>query len=398
MKTLQEEKWVDNRTRALFVEFSTYNAQVNMFSTITCTAEFIGGGVYPYYRIDVFKLMDVSGSSFATLVRIAEVLFVASLFYYVINVITVMKKEGCRQFFNSSYNISDLVTVILSVIALVLYVAKQIVTSSVIREISETKGNKYIRLTYVAILNMSYEYLVAITVFTSTIKFSRLLSFQKAFMQITATMKLCFQGMASFVIEFMIVFGAFCSFFFFVLKNDLEDFRDYFRTVENTMAMSIGKFNFAALRAADEMAAWIFFAFSIVVNMILINMMMAIINLAFEEIKANAHKYRNKFELVEYIKRSIREVVGTTLAKPIKNKYRDIDDDDIDDSDREDMDQTEKTSENFSKKTDQLMDYINSTYFADGMSEEDRKMMEKMKRPDKKIMDYGFDAVFQEKN
>ena len=64
------------------------------------------------------------------------------------------------------------------------------------------------------------------------------------------------------MVEFSLVFGAFCSFFFFVLKNDLENFRDFTRTVENTMAMSIGKFNFAALRAADELAAWIFFVFS----------------------------------------------------------------------------------------------------------------------------------------
>ena len=68
--------------------------------------------------------------------------------------------------------------------------------------------------------------------------------------------------MSTFIIEFTIVFGAFCSFFYFVLKNDLENFRDFIRTVENTMAMSIGKFNFGALRSADEMAAWIFFVFS----------------------------------------------------------------------------------------------------------------------------------------
>ena len=37
--------------------------------------------------------------------------------------------------------------------------------------------------------------------------------------------------------------------------------------------------------------------------MILINMMMAIINLAFEEIKENKDQYKNKFELMEYIKR-----------------------------------------------------------------------------------------------
>ena len=42
---------------------------------------------------------------------------------------------------------------------------------------------------------------------------------------------------------------------------------------------------------------------AVVVNMILINMMMAIINLAFEEIKENRAQYQSKFELTAYVKR-----------------------------------------------------------------------------------------------
>ncbi len=87
----------------------------------------------------------------------------------------------------------DILTVVLSIMALGLWVAKTLVTIDLKTEVQESSGNRYIRLTYAALLNKFYEYLVSITVFTSTIKFSRLLSFQRAFMQITATMKLCFK-------------------------------------------------------------------------------------------------------------------------------------------------------------------------------------------------------------
>ena len=130
------------------------------------------------------------------------------------------------------------------------------------RQISETRGNSYIRLTIPSMINTYYEYVLSFTVFTSTVKFSKLISFHKAFMQITATIRLCFVGLSTFGVEFSIVFGAFSGFFFFVLKNHMQNFRDFSRTLQNTIAMSIGKFNFGALRAADEMAAWIFFVFS----------------------------------------------------------------------------------------------------------------------------------------
>ena len=49
--------------------------------------------------------------------------------------------------------------------------------------------------------------------------------------------------------------------------------------------------------------------------MILINMMMAIINLAFEEIKLNEDKYKNKFELIDYMRRTGTNYLKLTLKK-----------------------------------------------------------------------------------
>ena len=95
-----------------------------------------------------------------------------------------------------------------------------------------------------------------------------------------------------------------------MLGADLVNFKEPYSSVKNTLAMAIGKFNFASLRAANEMAAWIFFVFSICVNMILINMMMAIINMAFEDIKSQADAYKSKFDILAYIKMTSRQLSG----------------------------------------------------------------------------------------
>ena len=100
-----------------------------------------------------------------------------------------------------------------------------LVTREMTRQFNETKGNSYIRLSYAALINEYYTYVVACTVFTSTLKLCKLLSFQRAFMQVAATIRLCFIGLSTFFVEFMIVFAGFTSFFYFVLKNDLENFR-----------------------------------------------------------------------------------------------------------------------------------------------------------------------------
>ncbi|CAB4060671.1 PKD1L2 [Lepeophtheirus salmonis] len=114
---------------------------------------------------------------------------------------------------------------------------------------------------------------------------------------------------------------AFCSFFYFVLRNDLEKFRDFLRSFENTLAMSIGKFNFSELRDANLLAAWIFFAFSIAINMVLINMVMSIINLAFEEVKESKSISKNKFHLLQYAKNMTAQMIGIQNPKLIEPVY-----------------------------------------------------------------------------
>ena len=44
MWRLQQQLWIDEKTRAVFVEFSLYNAQVNLFVACTIVAEFSPDG------------------------------------------------------------------------------------------------------------------------------------------------------------------------------------------------------------------------------------------------------------------------------------------------------------------------------------------------------------------
>ena len=142
-----------------------------------------------------------------------------------------------------------------------------------------------------------------------------------------------------------------------------------------------------------------------VVNLILINMMMAIINLAFEEIKENADQYKNKFELMEYIKRSAKEMIGITVAEPIVPVYMSPEaarrwrrQQAASEAGNEDVGAGE-VSTDFSQKTDALLDYIKRVYLADGFmsSEEGKKLLNKMELSEEdsdKMKNIGFDALF----
>ena len=174
IKTLQLNDWIDNRTRALVTEFSVYNAQVNLFGVVKIVAEQIGGGFLPYYRIDVISLTrqkNVKGY----ILWFCEVAFILSTLYYIVNSLAILKELGAREFFKQAWNVADVFTICLSLIAIGLYILKNWVVLKLLKKISETRGNEYLSIDEAQSVNAQYELVVSITVFCSLLKLCKLL-------------------------------------------------------------------------------------------------------------------------------------------------------------------------------------------------------------------------------
>ena len=190
LKHLQENNWIDNRTRALITEFSVYNAQANLFGIVKIVAEFIGGGISPVYRIDVIRLtrnMDFGGYVVTT----CEVLFLFATFYYVLNSISSLKALGLGGYFKEPWNIVDVFTIFFSIVVVALWGLKVFLFSylyiiffsqtlkviELTKQIGKTAGNAFVPIEKVMQINSYYDYSVSITVFTSMLKFCRLLRY-----------------------------------------------------------------------------------------------------------------------------------------------------------------------------------------------------------------------------
>ena len=173
--TLQENNWIDNRTRALITEFSVYNAQVNMFGVVRIVAEFVGGGVTPWARIDVIRLTRTWSAWSTKVVVTCEVLFILSTFYYFLNTLSMLKSMGCSEFFRDSWNIVDIFTILLSMQAILLWGLKAWVVMEMTKKIGASRGNEFIPIERAQIINKYYDYTISMNVFTSMLKLCRLL-------------------------------------------------------------------------------------------------------------------------------------------------------------------------------------------------------------------------------
>jgi hypothetical protein len=56
---LQDLSWIDMQTRAVIIQLSLYNPNVNLFSFVTILAEFVStSGVYPSARVEPLSLLN----------------------------------------------------------------------------------------------------------------------------------------------------------------------------------------------------------------------------------------------------------------------------------------------------------------------------------------------------
>ena len=95
---LQQNNWIDQNTRAVILEFSVYNANINLFSTCVISAEFNeGGGILPKWRFEPLRLIKSTDYT-GTLVTICELIFAVVTFMSAAKELWNMKSQRLSYF------------------------------------------------------------------------------------------------------------------------------------------------------------------------------------------------------------------------------------------------------------------------------------------------------------
>ncbi|XP_070581220.1 polycystin family receptor for egg jelly-like isoform X2 [Ptychodera flava] len=362
---LESENWIDDYTKAVFVEFSTYNAQVNIFAVVVLLLEILPtGAAYPLVRIDPIKLLSYF-SGFALFQVVCEGLFLAFVVFFLFKELNHMRQQK-KHYFKSFWNWIELWIVALSISAIVIYFYRFLVSNKLSTRFKETGGNGYIKLQYVAYWNELLGYLLGLIVFLANLKFLKLLRFNKRMSFLSSTLRAAAKDIFYFFIMFAIIFAAFAQSFYLVFSRKVFDFADFIYTLEALFGTMLGKFKWNSMKEADSvMAPLLFFFFVMSITFILINMFLTILNENFSEVKRNTEKQSNEYEMVDFMMGRFKLWTGLGQTKnrapsPLvpNNKVKPT---------------LEESIEDFPNKVDQLLDSITKMYFEPTYASKDPK-------------------------
>ncbi|XP_019627203.1 PREDICTED: polycystic kidney disease protein 1-like 2 [Branchiostoma belcheri] len=270
---LRQHNWLDDQTRAVFVELVLYNPHVNLFTVLSLAVEFTNlGAAYTSYDVITVRLIQHD----AVLLLLLRVCLVLFLLYFAFT-------EGKKLFFrpleyvNDAWNWLELVTIAVGFCTLCMYFYSQ----DIIDDLSEHRaaGNDaFIMYKDAVDWFQVYSFLLGLFLCCATLKFLRILRFNSHVYALSMTMKRSFKHVARFMITVGIIVTAFTMMANLVFGTKLKFFISMSSSLQNLLLMMLGSFNFEALLNGNRILGPLFFFwYQVMMQFFLLSMFMAII-------------------------------------------------------------------------------------------------------------------------
>ncbi len=328
LSLLQQMEWIDKRTRAVFIEFSSFNPNINLIMVSTILVEFLStGSILTSARFDPLYLFGESGGiSFKI---ISEILFMAFIVYFMIVQIKSLIKRSFIEYVSDFWTYIELFLIVSACVAFTMFLKRYLVAQQVLDFFKQTSGYGYMKLQNVNDCNQTLTYSLGLCVFFGTIKYLKILRFNKHISHLGLTMKSCFTELASFSMIFFFILIAFVQLMYLVYGYYLQGYRSMEKSVLTAFVVMLGKFDVTPFMQQNPiLGPLIFSGFNIVMLCLVLNIFISIVTEAYGKIRFDHRNNRkNELNFFSHAKCKLINLVKHTFEKdPIsKNiKYRDF--------------------------------------------------------------------------
>ncbi|XP_028704444.2 polycystin-2 isoform X2 [Macaca fascicularis] len=262
--SLKKNVWLDRGTRATFIDFSVYNANINLFCVVRLLVEFPAtGGVIPSWQFQPLKLIRYV-TTFDFFLAACEIIFCFFILYYVVEEILEIRIHKLH-YFRSFWNCLDVVIVVLF----------------------------------------------------------KFINFNRTMSQLSTTMSRCAKDLFGFAIMFFIIFLAYAQLAYLVFGTQVDDFSTFQECIFTQFRIILGDINFAEIEEANRVLGPIYFTtFVFFMFFILLNMFLAIINDTYSEVKSDLAQQKAEMELSDLIRKGYHKALVKLKLK--KNTVDDI--------------------------------------------------------------------------
>ncbi|XP_070288618.1 polycystin-2-like protein 1 isoform X6 [Myotis yumanensis] len=308
LRDLQESLWLDRGTRVVFIDFSVYNANINLFCVLRLVVEFPAtGGAIPSWQIRTVKLIRYV-SNWDFFIIGCEIIFCIFIFYYVVEEILELHVHRLR-YLSSIWNILDLVVILLSIVAVGFHIFRTLEVNRLMGKLLQ-QPNTYADFEFLAFWQTQYNNMNAVNLFFAWIKIFKYISFNKTMTQLSSTLARCAKDILGFAVMFFIIFFAYAQLGYLLFGTQVENFSTFIKCIFTQFRIILGDFDYNAIDNANRIlgpayfVTYVFFVF-----FVLLNMFLAIINDTYSEVKEELAGQKDELQISDFLKQGYNKTL-----------------------------------------------------------------------------------------
>ncbi|KAK0398464.1 hypothetical protein QR680_002599 [Steinernema hermaphroditum] len=297
---LRQNRWLARGTRAIIVDFSMYNANMNLFCVVQLIFEMPAtGGVFTMSSVNTLRLIRYV--NFGDYVVLAfEAVFCAYVLYYIIEkFIEIIRMK--LSFFTDFWNLLDLIVIGLAITYIILSIRRTLMIREKVGKLL-TGPYQYENLQSIVYAENRCTEMLAILVYFAYLKIFKYVSFNKTMTQLSATLSRASKDIGGFGIMFGIIFFAYVQFGYLAFGCQIAEYSTLYNACFTLLRTILGDFDFSGLSRANRVLGPTFFlTYIFLVFFVLLNMFLAIINDAYSEVKSEFKSKGSEFEVQDYV-------------------------------------------------------------------------------------------------
>nr|XP_031362035.1 polycystin-1 [Lonchura striata domestica] len=323
LEFLQQHTWIDNMSRAVFVELLQYNPSVDLHVALTLRLEFPGAGqAIAAVTVSPFPLLRLSGG--VTLQLLMMVFLMLFVVYFVVSESLAIKKEG-RAYFTLWGNYSQWVFILLTTCTVLVHLSQATLADQQwLRYLSNRRG--FTNFYQVAFLSSVFSSLAASLLFLLTVQAAQQLRFVRQWSVFGKTFQKSVKELMAAGVAFALLLLAYAQLGFLLFSSSSESFRSVGSSLLLLLALLRGSASLRpCLPEASGLCCLFCTSYVVLEVWIVLRLLAAVLIHSYREMHFELYRPAfepQDYEMVELFVRRLKMWMGFSKAKEFRHKVR----------------------------------------------------------------------------
>ncbi|XP_036400112.1 polycystic kidney disease protein 1-like 2 [Megalops cyprinoides] len=317
LQYLFDNTWLDMYTRAVFVEFTVYNANVNLFCIVTLMLETTAVGAFQYRtELQNVRLYQSTGG-LHIFVMASEVIYFLFILYYMFVQGKLMRQQKWA-YFSSKWNLLELAIIILSWSALSVFIKRTLLGNRDV-EYYQNHQDEFASFYDTAAADAVLGYLIAFLVLLATVKLWHLLRLNPKLHMITSTLQRAWTDISGFITVMTIMFLAYSIASNLMFGWKLYSYRTLLDAAQTMVSLQLGIFNYEEILDYNPvLGAFLIGSCIVFMTFVVVNLFISVILVAFSQEQLH-HKPSEEEEIVDLMLMKLCSLFGIKCKKDEKD-------------------------------------------------------------------------------